>query len=123
MTPQLTPKQFDILQHTSNTGRYVGLDGDLTFLSNEGLLLDYGPQVLAGGDHYYTLTAKGRYAINCYAANLPKPEKASKRRRKSRQFQAWQDYCSANGRHSFPEFLKLLKTDWKLADLFKTHYT
>ena len=102
----LTAKEADILSHTSNTGRYVGLGHSLMALAKRGLLYDHGPQRLAGGAHYLTMTTAGRDALNAWRAAQPKPPKV---KRPSKQFQAWRDYCEANGRLSFPDFLKRLK--------------
>lgn len=105
MKDQLTNEEADILIHTSNTGRYVGEGRALMALAKRGLLRDHGPQQLAVGAHYLTTTMAGREALSEWRAAQPKPPKV---KRPSKQFQAWRDYCEANGRLSFAEFLKRL---------------
>lgn len=106
MKVTLTNEEADILAHTSTTGRYVGEGHTLIALAQRGLLHDHGPQKIAGGAHYLTMSAAGREALSEWRAAQPKPPKA---KRRSRQFQSWQSYCDANGRLSFPDFLKRLK--------------
>lgn len=101
----LTDWEADVLRHTSNNGRYVTDEKRVIELATRGLLYDHGPQRLAGGMHYLVMTGKGRDALNEWQAAQPKP-KPIKVKRRSRQFQAWQDYMDANGRLGFPEFLK-----------------
>lgn len=102
----LTNEEADILAHTSNTGRYVGEGHALMTLAKRGLLYDHGPQKLAGGAHYLVISTKGSEALSEWRAAQPKPPKV---KRPSKQFQAWRDHCEANGRLSFPDFLKRLK--------------
>lgn len=93
----------DILSHTSNTGRYVGEGHALMEIARAGLLHDHGPQQLAGGAHYLTMTVKGREALAQWRAAQPKPRKV---RRRSEQFEGWRAYCESFKRISFPEFLR-----------------
>lgn len=106
MQTTLTREEAEILAHTSNTGRYVGEGHTLMALAKRGLLHDHGPQQLAGGLHYLTMRSAGREALSEWRAAQPKPPRA---KRRSRQFRAWQSYREANGRLSFPDFLKRLK--------------
>jgi hypothetical protein len=99
----ITNAQADVLSHTSNNGRYVGEGHALMELAKLGLLRDHGPQALAGGAHYLTMTPKGREALNEWRAAQPKAKKA---RRRSEQFAGWRAYCEACRRISFPEFLR-----------------
>lgn len=103
----LTPEEISILDHTSTNGRFVGGGGILLGLARRGLLRDYGPQALCGGDHYLILTAAGRKALNEWKAAQPRPKVP--RQRRSRQFQGWRDYCDLFGRIPFTSYLKRLK--------------
>ncbi len=64
MPTQPTPEERDILRHTSRNGRYV-TDANPTMdtLVSRGWLQSFGPQALAGGMTYYTMTAAGRQAL------------------------------------------------------------
>lgn len=63
-TAELTIEQLEILKHTARNGRYVcDVGPNMVTLVARGLLCDFGPQSLAGGMHYYTLTGAGRQAI------------------------------------------------------------
>lgn len=101
--------EAEILRHTSSNGRFVTDEKRVIELAERGLLYDHGPQRLAGGMHYLVMTGKGRTALNEWHSFMkaygPKPPKV-KVRRKSKQFRAWEDYCEANGRLGFSEFLK-----------------
>lgn len=99
----LTDWEADVLRHASNNGRYVTDEKRVIDLATRGLLYDHGPQKLADGMHYLVMTGKGRAALNEWQAVQPKPLKA---KRRSKQFQAWQDYMDAYGRLGFSEFLK-----------------
>lgn len=106
----ITNQQADILQHTSNTGRYV-CDHNATMaeLVSLNLLHDYGAQHLAAGDHYYVTTVKGRAALNEWQAAQPKPPKVKKRRR-TEAFNQWRIHREyAYPRLTFPEFLQRRK--------------
>lgn len=95
--------QADILRHASNNGRYVCDElPDLKELAETGLFYDHGAQGLAGGMHYYTVTAKGRAALNEWQAAQPRPK--GKKRRISPEFADWRCYVEACGRISFREF-------------------
>lgn len=101
----LTAWEADILSHASQNGRFVTGEQRVIDLAGRGLLYDHGPQPLAGGAHYLVTTLRGREALSAWRAAQPKP-KAPKRPRQSRQFRAWMNYCDANGRYGFAEFLK-----------------
>lgn len=100
----LTEREVDVLLHTSRTGRYVTGEALVLDMAKRGLLFSHGAQRLAGGAHYLTMTVPGREALNAWKAAQPQPEPVKKRRR-SKAFQAWRDYCEANGRYGFREFL------------------
>jgi hypothetical protein len=107
----LSPNQIDILKHTSRTGRYVSNEPDCATLADSGLLHDHGPQALAAGDHYYTLTATGRKAIADHLASLPKPPPISRRKQRAKdRYRRFIDHGDA-----FPSFLEFLKADSHLA--------
>jgi hypothetical protein len=55
MTLPIT-KEIDVLLHTQRTGRYVTDEQFVIEMAAKGLLKDYGPQRLAGGMHYLTIT-------------------------------------------------------------------
>lgn len=111
----LTNEQADVLDHASKNGRYVTGDARVLEMAREGLLRDYGPQALAGGDHYLTVTPKGREALNRWRAVQPKPPRV-KRRRRSPAFAAWRVWCELSHRIPFSQFLKEIWPEWK-------HYT
>jgi hypothetical protein len=98
----LSPEQLDILVHTSRTGRYVSDEcAPLVELVNGGLLFDYGPQKLAGGMHYFTLTTAGSEALAAHRATLPKPKPLTRAQRRYREF------LSSGGIHGrFGDWLK-----------------
>jgi hypothetical protein len=60
------------------------------------LLNDYGPQQLAEGDPYLTLSEKGRLALKEWRDAQPAPPKV-KRRRRSEAFDGWQSTLDAAG--------------------------
>lgn len=97
-------KTIDVLLHASSNGRYVTDDPFVAEMATQGLLRDHGPQVLAGGDHYYTTTPKGRQAINEWKAAQPKPK--ARRRRQSKAFEGWRLHCELARRIPFNRFLK-----------------
>jgi hypothetical protein len=101
----LTTFEADVLAHASSNGRYVTGDRSVLVLADRGFLRDYGPQALAAGDHYLTMTPKGREALSTWRAAQPKPPKP-KRRRQSPAFEAWRNYREACGHSSFSEFLE-----------------
>lgn len=74
MTPLPLTKEIDVLMHTSRTGRYVTDETDVIAMGNAGLLKDYGPQKLADGMHYFTLTEAGRQKLADWRATQPKPK-------------------------------------------------
>lgn len=100
----ITDYEADILRHTRNNGRFVTDDRRVIEMSERGMLLDFGPWSVAGGMHFLKITKKGRAALNEWESAQPKPK--VKKRRVSRQFRAWRDYESANGRLGFSKFLK-----------------
>lgn len=67
----LTTFEAEVLAHTSNTGRYVTDDARVIEMADRGLLKDYGPQNLAGGMHYFTMTSAGRKALSDWRATQP----------------------------------------------------
>lgn len=91
ITEPITENEALVLVHTSNTGRYVTDEPQVIALAARGLLRDFGPQRCAGGMHYFTMTASGREALADWRARQPPPPKV-KRRRKSREFECWQNY-------------------------------
>jgi hypothetical protein len=99
--------ELDVLEHTSNTGRYVTDETKVIALAERGLLRDHGAQQLAGGMHYFTLSARGRDALNEHHRNLCRFPQPKRKRPASEQFQAWRDYREATwSRITFREFLK-----------------
>lgn len=102
---QLTKEEAEIMLHTSITGRYVSNDPLAIDLGKRGLLCDYGPQALAGGDHYLMLTPAGRAALSEWKSEQPKPPR-SKRRRQSPTFVSWRNFLDAGYRMSFSKFVK-----------------
>lgn len=83
----ITNAVADVLAHASNTGRYVGEGHALMEIARAGLLHDHGPQALAGGAHYLTMSVKGREALSEWRAAQPKPPKP---KRRSAAFESWQ---------------------------------
>jgi len=86
----LGQEEAEILLHTSRTGRYVTGDPQVIALAECGLLNDYGPQQLAGGDRYFTLSAAGREALNAWKEAQPQPQIRPLTRSQKR----WQEYCA-----------------------------
>lgn len=84
----ITPFEADVLAHTSSNGRYVTGDTRVIEMGGRGLLSDYGPQELAGGMHFLTLSLKGQVALRVWREAQPKPPK-SKRRRQTPAFEGW----------------------------------
>lgn len=80
----ITANEYDILRHTHNTGRYVTDEDKVIAMGERGLLCDHGPQALAGGMHYFTLTSAGREAMSEYLASLPQPPKLTKRQERAK---------------------------------------
>ena len=77
-------------------------------LGESGYLHDYGPQRLAGGAHYLTLTTKGREAVNEYRKSLPQPPKPEP---PSRSQLRYQEFLSARDAYgcTFREFFSMKK--------------
>lgn len=98
----ITNHEADILAHASSKGRYVTADADVLDMAASGLLNDYGPQPLADGDHYLTLSEKGRSALAEWRAAQTKPKK----RRVSGAFESWEPYQDAFGHIPFSRFWK-----------------
>lgn len=69
----ITEIEAEILSHTSRTGRYVTDEDSVIKMAEQGLLKDYGPQPLAGGMHYFTLTGKGSKELELWREAQPKP--------------------------------------------------
>lgn len=101
---RITNRQADVLLHASSNGRYVTNEPDVIAMGEEGLLLDYGPQYLAGGMHYLVTTPTGRKALSEWKRAQPIPKQP--KRRKSRVFECWQRYEDACGRIEFSTFWK-----------------
>ena len=89
-----------VLVHTSNTGRYVTDEAKVIEMAQRGLLRDYGPQKLADGMHYLTMTGAGRDALIAWRARQPKPPKV---KGPSREFRAWRAYVDACGNIRFSQ--------------------
>lgn len=104
MSDPITQDQADILDHTSRNGRFVTSDPKVMAMATDGLLFDYGAQELAAGDHFFTLTAKGRQSLSDWRDAQPKPVKS--KRKKTQIFADWQNYCEAFNRMPFSEFWK-----------------
>ena len=104
----LSTREADVLAHTYKYGRFVTTDRFVLMMAKAGLLRDHGPQQLAGGAHYLSLTAKGRDAFSAWRNAQPKPAKV---KRRSKMFDSWQSYQEAYGLISFPDFLKLGTTN------------
>ena len=104
-TSALSAREADVLAHTSLNGRYVTDETDVIALAARGLLRDHGPQPIADGMHYLTMTAAGRDALNDYHLAQPKPAPVKKRRR-SRAFECWMRHREANYDRGFQRFLK-----------------
>ena len=77
---------IDILSHTSRTGRYVSDEPLALEMAQAGLLHDHGPQALAGGMHYLTMTALGRSTLVAHKATLPKPKPLTRSQRRYREY-------------------------------------
>lgn len=104
----ITKEEFEILAHTSRTGRYVSDHrGALVTLTDAGFLRDYGPQRLADGDHYYETTPSGRAALAEWKAAQPKPPAVQKRTQQRRErYRRFRSCADATG-CSFRDFLTL----------------
>ena len=70
---KITSKEYEVLAHTSRTGRFVTDEVHVISMAERGLLFDHGAQELAGGMHYFVMTKAGRDALNEYRAAIPKP--------------------------------------------------
>ncbi len=106
-THPLTSQEADVLLHTSRTGRYVTGEAEVIAMAARGLLRDYGPQALAGGDHYFEMTPKGREALKEWKAAQPAPPKP-KRSKRSPAFAAWR----AMSEHTSISFRDFLQRIW-----------
>ncbi len=102
-------QEIDVLLHTASTGRYVTGDPFVIDIARRGLLIDHGPQSLAGGMHYLTLSGEGREAVRAWNACQPKP----KRKRVRPEFAAWRRYCEAFADVPFGEFFKRIWPQYK----------
>ena len=100
----ITNRQADVLAHTALNGRYVTGEADVIAMGPAGLLRDHGPQQIAGGMHYLTITERGRDALRDWRAVQPPAPKPRRRRRRA-AFEAWTTYCEAFCRIPFREFL------------------
>lgn len=101
--PQLNDWEADVLAHTSSNGRYVTDEKRVIALAGAGLLKDYGPQPIAGGMHYLTLTGRGRTALEAWRAGKPKPKRM---KRRSEQLNRWREFVEAQGKIPFGQFVK-----------------
>ena len=89
----LSQEQIEVLLHTSRTGRYVTGELLVIQMAQSGLLYDHGPQKLAGGDHYFTMTVRGREVLSEHLASLPKPPPITKRQSRAKErYRRWLDY-------------------------------
>jgi len=109
----ITDAEALVLVHTAYTGRYVTDEAHVIALGKAGLLLDHGLQPLAPGMHYFTMTGKGRTALEEWRAAQPKP-KPGKRRRRSPAFAAWRTHCDVFSRLPFERFLREVWPDRKI---------
>jgi len=99
----LNKEQISILEHTSNTGRYVSdLNEELRGLVVCGHLHDHGSQRLAGGMHYLTLTSAGRQWLEEWRAAQPRPEPV----RLTRGQRRYQMFLAADCGFRFGDWLK-----------------
>ncbi len=99
----MTKEQYEVMNHTSSTGRYLTGDGSRDYavcieLAALGWLRDHGPQTLTNGDHYYTTTPSGRQALNEHRAALPQPKPLTKSQRRYRRYLSVGD-CFRSFRH------------------------
>ena len=85
----ITPFEADVLAHTIRTGRYVTDETKVIQMGVDGLLQDFGPQALADGMHYFTVTHKGHDALAEWQSNQPKPAKPKPMSRSKRRYQAY----------------------------------
>lgn len=99
----ISKQEADVLAHTSNTGRYVTGEAHVIALAKRGLLQDHGAQRLAGGDHYFTLTGKGRSALARWREDQPKEPEVKLTRSQLR----YRRYLE--GRDVFGSFKRFLK--------------
>jgi hypothetical protein len=103
----ITMKELDVLGHIRRTGRFVTDEQAVIAMGKAGLLCDHGPQPLAGGMHYFTMSERGREALNEHELNLCRFPQPKPKRPPSEQFQAWRDYRDATySRITFSRFLK-----------------
>lgn len=100
----ITKQEFDILEHTSRTGRYCSDEQLCVSLGERGFLYDHGPQALAGGMHYLVMTSKGRRALVEYKDSLPEPEPLPRRTQRARE--TYQRFLRCDFGISFGEWLK-----------------
>lgn len=89
-----------MLAHTQRTGRYVTGDLSVLQMAQKGLLYDHGAQKLAGGDHYFTLTVRGKEALTSHLDSQPKPKPQSRSQQRYRRylefgdcFRTFLDFC------------------------------
>jgi|GEM_PF-2797792 len=85
----ITQEEVDILKHALSTGRYLASDRRGLALAQRGFLRDYGPQRLANGDHYFTITMAGRVALQEHQAAMPKPKPLT---RSQQRYRDWLRY-------------------------------
>jgi hypothetical protein len=104
-TPPCTDWEADVLAHTSQNDRYVTDELRVIQLAQKGWLRDHGPQRLAGGAHYLTLTTRGREVLSQWRAAQPQPPPLSKRKRRAKE--RWDRYRATKEAWglTFPQFL------------------
>lgn len=98
--------EADVLLHTSQTGRYVTDEAAVITMAARGLLRNHGPQALAGGMHYFTMSSKGREALNWLEANACRFPQPKPKRKPSRAFECWRNFRDMGYCCSFSEFWK-----------------
>jgi DNA-binding PadR family transcriptional regulator len=98
-----TKEEAEVLLHTSRTGRFVTGDAEVAAMAKKGWLHDHGAQALAGGDHYYTTTMKGREVLNAWKAAQPPPPPEPKLTKSQRRYR---EYLRSEVNESFGEWIK-----------------
>lgn len=82
----LTAREADVLAHTASNGRYVTDEAAVIEMGKAGLLQDHGPQNLAAGMHYLTMTHLGRMMLMQWRDAQPKPKPLTKAQLRYRDF-------------------------------------
>lgn len=102
----ITEFEADVLSHTIRNGRYVTDEAKVIKMGVDGLLEDFGPQKLADGMHYFTVTLDGRLALAEWRESQPKPPKPPKLTRSQNRYRA---FLNSDNGLTFAEFLKIKK--------------